>query len=66
MMKKIDTENNSLVANYGHQFSNKISFESNIRVVETYNQYDAEDNTPVGKNSYRRSGCDYSHHQILL
>ena len=41
--------NNSLVANYGHQFSDKIKFESNIRIAETYNQYDAEDNTPAGK-----------------
>jgi len=41
--------NNSLVANYGHQFSDKIKFESSIRVAETYNQYDAENNTPAGK-----------------
>jgi len=41
--------NNSLVANYGHQFSNKIEFQSNIRIAETYNQYDAENNTPAGK-----------------
>ena len=41
--------NNSLVANYGHQFSDKIEFQSNIRIAETYNQYDAEDNTPAGK-----------------
>jgi len=41
--------NNSLVAKYGHQFSDKIEFQSNIRIAETYNQYDAEDNTPAGK-----------------
>jgi len=34
--------NNSLVANYVHEFSDKIKFQSNIRVAETYNQYDAE------------------------
>ena len=37
--------NNSLVANYGRQFSDQIKFKSNIRIAETYNQYDAEDNT---------------------
>ena len=34
--------NNSLVGNYGHKFSDKIKFESNIRIAETYNQYDKE------------------------
>ena len=29
-----------------HKFSDKIKFQSNIRIAETYNQYDAEDNTP--------------------
>ena len=42
--------NNSLVANYGHQFSDQIKFQSNIRVAETYLQYDAEDNTPADKS----------------
>mgnify|MGYP001469790307 CR=1 FL=1 len=37
--------NNSLVGNYGHQFSDKIKFESNIRIAETYNQYDKEVDT---------------------
>ena len=37
--------NNSLVTNYGRQFSDKIKFESNIRIAETYNQYDAENGT---------------------
>jgi len=34
--------NNTLVANYGHQFSDKIKLESNFRVAETYLQYDEE------------------------
>jgi len=34
--------NNTLVANYGHQFSDKIEFESNLRATETYLQYDEE------------------------
>ena len=41
--------NNSLVANYGRKISEKIKFKSNIRIAETYNQYDAEDDTPAGK-----------------
>ena len=43
--------NNSLVANYGHQFSDKIKFESNIRVAETYNQYDKEIGTATASHS---------------
>jgi len=34
--------NNSLVANYAHKFSDKIKFEGNIRIAETYSQYDKE------------------------
>jgi len=41
--------NNSLVGNYGRKISEKIKFKSNIRIAETYNQYDAEDDTPAGK-----------------
>ena len=43
--------NNSLVANYGHQFSDKIKFESNIRIAETYNQYDKEVDTATATHS---------------
>ena len=42
--------NNSLVANYGHQILDQLKFESNIRVAETYLQYDAEDNNPANKS----------------
>ena len=42
--------NNSLVANYGHQILDQLKFESNIRVAETYLQYDAEDNNPADKS----------------
>ena len=34
--------NNTIVANYGRKFSDKIKFESNLRVAETYSQYDKE------------------------
>jgi vitamin B12 transporter len=43
--------NNSLVANYGHQFSDKIKFEGNIRIAETYNQYDKEVDTAIATHS---------------
>ena len=43
--------NNSLVANYGHQFSDKIKFESNLRIAETYNQYDKEVDTSTASHS---------------
>ena len=34
--------NNTIVANYARKFSDKIKFESNLRVAETYSQYDKE------------------------
>ncbi len=43
--------NNSLVANYGHAFSDKIKFESNARIAETYNQYDKEVDTATATHS---------------
>jgi len=58
--------NNSLVANYGHQFSDKIKFESNIRIAETYNQYDAEDNTPAGKTHTEEVDAVQSSSNIAL
>jgi len=58
--------NNSLVANYGHQFSDKIKFESNIRIAETYNQYDAEDNTPADKTHTEEVDAVQSSSNIAL
>ena len=43
--------NNSLVANYAHKFSDKIKFESNLRVGETYTQYDKELDTATADHS---------------
>ena len=40
-----------MVANYGHQFSNKTKFESNIRIAETYNQYDKEVDTATATHN---------------
>ena len=35
--------NSTLVANYGHKISDKIKFESNVRLADTFLQYDTED-----------------------
>jgi len=43
--------NNSLVANYAHKFSDKIKFESNLRIAETYSQYDKEVDTSTADHS---------------
>jgi len=43
--------NNSLVANYAHKFSDKIKFESNLRVAESYTQYDKEVHTSSADHS---------------
>ena len=43
--------NNSLVANYSRKFSDKIKFESNLRVAETYTQYDKEVDTSTADHS---------------
>tara|TARA_B110000438_G_scaffold295045_1_gene337445 strand:+ start:98 stop:2014 length:1917 start_codon:yes stop_codon:yes gene_type:complete len=43
--------NNSLVANYAHKFSDKIEFKSNLRVAETYTQYDKEQDTATADHS---------------
>ena len=43
--------NNTIVANYAHKFSDKIKFESNLRVAETYTQYDKELDTATADHS---------------
>ena len=43
--------NNTIVANYGRKFSDKIKFESNLRVAETYSQYDKEVDTASADHS---------------
>ena len=43
--------NNTIVANYGRKFSDKIKFESNLRVAETYSQYDKEVDTSTADHS---------------
>ena len=58
--------NNSLVANYGHKFSDKIKFKSNIRIAETYNQYDAENNNPANKTHSEEVDAIQSSSNIAL
>ena len=36
-------KNNTLVANYGHKFTDKLKFESNIRLADAFLQYDTVD-----------------------
>ncbi len=43
--------NNTIVANYARKFSKKIKFESNLRVAETYSQYDKEVDTASADHS---------------
>jgi len=43
--------NNTIVANYARKFSDKIKFESNLRVTETYSQYDKEVDTSTADHS---------------
>ena len=43
--------NNTLVANYAHEFTDKIEFKSNLRIAETYTQYDKETNTSTADHS---------------
>jgi len=52
--------NNSLAANYSHDFSDKLNFQSNIRIAETYLQYDKEINTATADHSEEEDGLQSS------
>jgi len=58
--------NNSLVANYAHKFSDKIKFESNIRVAETYSQYDKEVDTATADHSEELDAVQSSSNIALI
>ncbi len=58
--------NNSLVANYSHGFSDKLKFQSNIRVAETYLQYDKEVDTATATHSEESDGVESSSHVALI
>jgi len=48
--------NNGLIASFGNKFSDKLELESNVRVAETYLQYDH----PQIEGSFGCSTCDHS------
>ena len=52
--------NNSLAANYSHDFSDKLNLQSNIRIAETYLQYDKEIDTATADHSEEEDGLQSS------
>ena len=59
-MVRFGNRNNSLTANYGHDFSDKFKFQSNIRIAETYLQYDKEVDTATADHSEEEDGLQSS------
>ena len=58
--------NNSIVAKYGRKLSEQIKFESNIRVAETYMQYDKETDTSTADHAEEVDAIQSSAHISLL
>ena len=58
--------NNSLVAKYGRIFSEQIAFESNVRLAETYNQYDKETDTATADHAEEVDAIQSTAHISLL
>ncbi|MDC6465627.1 TonB-dependent receptor [Pelagibacteraceae bacterium] len=58
--------NNSLVAKYGRKLSEQIKFESNVRVAETYMQYDKETATATADHAEEVDAVQSSAHISLL
>ena len=58
--------NNSLTANYNHVFSDKLKFQSNVRVAETYLQYDKELDTATATHSEEVDGLESSSNVALI
>ena len=58
--------NNSLVANYSHEFSDKLKFQSNIRIADTYLQYDKEIDTFTAAHSEEEDGIQSSSNIALV
>ena len=48
------------------KFSDKIKIKSNIRIAETYNQYDAENNNPANKTHSEEVDAIQSSSNIAL
>ena len=58
--------NNSVVASYAHKFSDKVKLESNIRVAETYTQYDKEVDTVTADHSEELDALESSSNISLV
>ncbi|MBC8304321.1 MAG: TonB-dependent receptor, partial [Pelagibacterales bacterium] len=58
--------NNSLAANYSRKFSDKLKFQSNIRIAETYLQYDKELDTDTSTHSEEVDGIESSSNVSLI
>ena len=58
--------NNSLVANYSHQFSNQIEFKSNLRFADTFLQYDKEVDTATATHNENAEGIESSSNVALV
>jgi len=58
--------NNTIIANYARKFSGKIKFESNLRVAETYSQYDKEVDTVTADHSEELDALQSSANMSLV
>ena len=58
--------NNSFIAKYGRKFSEQLAFESNVRIAETYMQYDKETDTATADHAEEVDGIQTSSHISLL
>jgi len=59
-------KNNSLVANYSHKFTNHLKFQSNLRITDTYLQYDKEVDTVTATHSEEEDGIQSSSNIALI
>ena len=52
--------NNSLVAKYDYNFTEKLKFKSNLRFADTYLQYDKEVDTSTATHDEEVDGIEFS------
>ncbi len=57
--------NNSVIANYGYKFSNKLQLNNNLRISETYLQYDAVSSTSGYDNAEEADAVEGSYNLSL-
>ena len=53
-------KNNTLVANYSQKLSDEINFKSNLRLTDTYKQYDKEVNTSTATHNEEENSTQSS------